>query len=100
MPLKTTGVAIGVICWPNNGISREPSETGAINDVEDTEGFGRFAFQSVEASWANETARGSDGRLFSFEPFSKTSIICCMGVMPAIGSLENGKLNAIAPLRW
>ena len=32
-------------------------------------------------------------------PCSKISIICLMGVMPQIGSFENGKLYAMAPTR-
>src|SRR6476620_2608483 len=98
MPPNTIGVAMGTICWPSNGIKGEPWETGAINEAEVTDCFGRLGFQSVEANCAKENARGSLGPCrLSALPFSKRSIICLIGVMPAIGSLEKGKLNAIAP---
>jgi hypothetical protein len=61
MPLNTSGVAIGVICCPINGINGEPTETGASSETDDTAGFGRFGFQSVPASCENETTRGSFG---------------------------------------
>jgi hypothetical protein len=96
MPLNTSGVAIGVICCPIKGISGEPVETGASSETEETAGFGRFGFQSVPASCENETTRGSLGLMFS-EPLLNRSIICLIGVIPAIGSFENGKLKAIAP---
>src|SRR6185369_8134503 len=90
-------VAIGVICWPSKGINGEPALTGANNETDETAGLGRFGFHSVAANCENETGRGSLG-LFSFsDPLLKRSIICLMGVMPAIGSFENGKLNAMAP---
>src|SRR6185369_8129317 len=96
IPVNTSGVAIGAICWPSKGISGEPAETGARSETDETVGFGRFGFQSVPASCANETGRGSFGVKFS-EPLLKRSTICLMGVIPAIGSRENGKLNAMAP---
>src|ERR1043165_253909 len=96
MPLNTSGVAIGVICCPIKGISGEPAETGASSETDETAGFGRFGFQSVPASCENETTRGSFGLMFS-DPLSKRSIICLIGVIPAIGSFEKGKLKAIAP---
>src|SRR6185369_4482376 len=96
MPLNTSGVAIGTICCPIKGMSGEPVETGASNETDETAGFGRVGFQSVLASCANETERGSVGLMFS-GPLLKRSIICLIGVMPAIGSFEKGKLNAIAP---
>src|ERR1700752_1816401 len=78
-----------------SGRSGDPAETGAKSDTDDTAGFGRLGFQSVPASCENETTRGSFGLTFS--PLLKSSTICLMGVMPAIGSFENGKLKAIAP---
>ena len=40
----------------------------------------------------------SFGLLFWFSvPLLKRSIICLIGVIPAIGSFENGKLKAMAP---
>src|SRR6185295_2193808 len=96
--LKTRGVAIGVICWPSSGRSGESAATGAISDTGETAGFGKFGFQSVAANWENETERGSFGLLFWFsDPLLNRSIICLIGVIPAIGSFENGKLKAIAP---
>src|SRR6185437_7037490 len=98
MPLKTSGVAIGTICWPNNGNNGEPAETGASSGAPEIAGFGRFGFQSTDASCANETGRGSFGLLLSFsDPLLKRSIICLIGVIPAMASLEKGKLKAIAP---
>src|SRR6185369_1293252 len=74
----------------------EPAETGATRETDPTAGFGRFGFQSVPASCENETTRGSFGLTFS-EPLLNRSIICLIGVMPAIGSFEKGKLKAMAP---
>src|SRR6476660_4424623 len=79
-----------------SGSSGEPPETGARSDTDDTAGLGRFGFQSVPASCANETTRGSFG-LRPSDPLLKSSTICLIGVIPAIGSFENGKLKAIAP---
>jgi hypothetical protein len=53
---------MGVICCPIKGSSGDPAETGAINEVAVNAGLGKFGFQSVAASWANETGRGSRGR--------------------------------------
>src|SRR6266498_2688004 len=98
MPEKTIGVAMGAICWPISEMSGDPWETEAISGAPVKAGFGRVGFQSVEANCAKEIARGSLGLCVSFTlPFSKRSIICLMGVIPAIGSLEKGKLKAIAP---
>src|SRR5262249_26251239 len=96
MPLKTTGVAIGWICWPISGASGEFVATGATSDVEVTAGFGRAGFQFVLAKDVNETGRAwvVPGL---FLPCSNISIICLIGVMPQMGSFENGKLYAIAP---
>src|ERR1051325_10516861 len=96
MPLNTSGVAIGVICCPISGNNGAPVETGASNETDETAGFGRFGFQSVPASCENETTRGSFG-LRPSDPLLKSSTICLIGVIPAIGSFENGKLKAIAP---
>src|SRR5689334_23946896 len=96
MPLNTSGVAIGVICCPSSGNRGEPLETGATSETDETADFGRFGFQSVPASCEHETTRGSLGLMFS-DPLLKRSIICLIGVIPAIGSFENGKLKAIAP---
>src|SRR6185369_2404970 len=98
IPLETSGVAIGVICWPDSGSNGELAATGANSDTEETAGFGKFGFQSVAASCEKETARGSFGFSFWFsDPLLNRSIICLIGVIPAIGSFENGKLKAIAP---
>src|ERR1041385_9323024 len=96
MPLNTSGVAIGVICCPISGSNGEPVETGASSETDETAGFGRFGFQSVPASCEKETTRGSFGLRFS-DPLLNRSIICLIGVIPAMGSFENGKLKAIAP---
>src|SRR5215510_8047220 len=58
--------------------------------------LGKDGFQSAFAKDENETARASVALGFSF-PCSKISIICLIGVMPQMGSFENGKLYAIAP---
>src|SRR6476469_4890946 len=97
MPLNTSGVAIGTICWPNKGSKGDPEETGASNGAPEIVGFGKFGFQSTAASCANETGRGSFGFASFSDPLLKRSIIRLMGVMPAIGSLAKGKLKAIAP---
>src|SRR5688572_33209117 len=82
MPLNTSGVAIGIICWPNKGSNGEPADIGANSGAPEIAGFGRLGFQSVEASCANETARGSFGFVLSFsDPLLKRSIICLMGVI-------------------
>src|SRR5688572_8624670 len=98
MPPNTSGVAIGAICWPNSGSNGDPIKTDPIIGPPETAGFGKAGFQSADASCANETGRGSFGLLFGFsDPLLKRSIICLMGVIPAIGSFEKGKLKAIAP---
>src|SRR5688572_7196101 len=66
-----------------------------VADVTDC--LGSTGFQSLDASSVKETGFGSLGLVVWFDPFSKISIICLIGVIPAIGSLEKGKLNAIAP---
>src|ERR1044072_3211171 len=98
IPLKKRGVAIGVICWPNSGNNGELAAAGANSDTEETAGLGTFGFQSVAASCEKETARGSFGLSVWFsDPLLNRSIICLIGVIPAMGSFENGKLKAIAP---
>src|SRR6266480_2024095 len=98
MPLKTRGVAMGVICCPRRGKRADPAETGARSDTDETAALGRLGFQSLEASCANETTRGSFGFWLSFsDPLLNRSIICFIGVIPAIGSFAKGKLKAIAP---
>src|SRR5437899_8090060 len=98
MPPNTTGVAMGVICWPINATSGEPAATGAISGTPVTAGLGRVGFHSVAASCANETGRGSFDFCVSLPvPFSKMSSISLIGVIQEIGHLENGKLKAIAP---
>ena len=69
----------------------EPSETGAINEVDPTAGFGKVGFHSVAANCANDTALGSLDAASGLRSLFEISIICLIGVMPAIGSLENGK---------
>jgi hypothetical protein len=91
MPLKTTGVAIGCICWPISGTRGDPAVTWAISGAEVKAGFGNRGFHSALASSVKDTARASLRFSRSF-PCSKISIICLIGVMPQIGSFENGKL--------
>src|SRR5688572_2403952 len=97
IPPNTTGVAMGVICCTNNGSNAEFCDTGAMRVADVTACLGRTGFQSLDASSVKETGFGSLGLVIWFDPFSKISIICLMGVIPAIGSFEKGKLNAMAP---
>src|SRR5260370_16039995 len=79
--------------------SGEPAATGAIRVVGAAAVFGNVGFHSADASWPKETARGSFSPFGFSPPCSKFSTISLIGVMPQIGSLENGKLYAIAPTR-
>src|SRR4026207_41122 len=75
MPPKTTGVAIGVICWPISEIKGEPSEAAILKVAPGEAGFGEAGFHSVEANCANEIWRGSRSVWASpADPFSKMSI--------------------------
>ena len=79
-------------------MSGELAATGATNGALATVCFGRLGFHSVAANSVKETARGSGvPPTLRPAPRSKSAIICLIGVMPAIGSLEKGKLKAIAP---
>src|SRR5260370_42338617 len=87
MPVKTSGVAIGVICCPRRGNRGDAAETGARSDTPETAGFGRLGFHSLEANCAKETARGyfRFSKLFS-ESLLNRSIIYCIVRFPPIGT--------------